>query len=92
MSGQGASLHELAPKYLRNRHRILFYTVLLTLVSAPILSALEFNGILIESFLAANLLAAARRDLVPAIFWAMCRSSLRSPSAVLPKSRRSLLR
>jgi hypothetical protein len=44
--------------YLRNRHRILFYTVLLALVSAPILSALKFSGILIESFLAANLLAA----------------------------------
>ena len=58
MSGQGASLHELAPKYLRNRYRILFYTVLLTLISAPILSALKFSGILIESFLAANLLAA----------------------------------
>jgi len=58
MSGQGAGLHELAPKYLRNRYRILFYTVLLSLISAPILSALKFSGILIESFLAANLLAA----------------------------------
>src|SRR5437879_12197202 len=58
MSGQGAGLHELGPKYLRNRYRILFYTVLLTLISAPILSALKFSGILIESFLAANLLAA----------------------------------
>ena len=58
MSGRGASLHELAPTYLRNRYRILFYTVLLTLVSAPILSAFKFSGILIESFLAANLLAA----------------------------------
>jgi len=58
MIGQGAGLHELAAKYLRNRHRILFYTVLLTLLSAPILSALKFSGILIESFLAANLLAA----------------------------------
>lgn len=58
MSGQGGSLRALAPKYLRNRHRILFYSVLLTLVSAPILSALKFNGILLETFLAANLLAA----------------------------------
>jgi hypothetical protein len=58
MTGQGASLYELAPTYLRNRYRILFYTVLLTLVSVPILSALKFSGILIESFLAANLLAA----------------------------------
>ena len=58
MRAQGASLYELAPTYLRNRYRILFYTVLLTLVSVPILSAFKFSGILIESFLAANLLAA----------------------------------
>jgi hypothetical protein len=51
-------LYELAPIYLRNRYRILFYTVLLTLVSVPILSAFEFSGIVIESFLAANLLVA----------------------------------
>ena len=57
MSGRGAILYELAPTYLRNRYRILFYTVLLTLVSAPILSAFKFSGILIESFLTANLLA-----------------------------------
>jgi Ion channel len=58
MSGLGASLYGLALTYLRNRYRILFYTVLLTLVSVPILSAFKFRGILIESFLAANLLAA----------------------------------
>jgi hypothetical protein len=58
MSGLGASLTELGPTYLRNRYRILFYTVLLTLVSAPILSAFKFSGIVIESILATNLLAA----------------------------------
>ena len=58
MSGQGASLDGFVPTYLRNRYRVLFCTVLLTLVSAPILSAFKFSGILIESFLAANLLAA----------------------------------
>ena len=58
MNGEGASLHELAPAYLRNRYRILFCMVLLTLVAAPILSAFKFSGILIESFLAASLLAA----------------------------------
>ena len=58
MSGEVAGLNELAPTYLRNRYRILFYTVLLTLVSAPILSAFKFSGILIESLLAASLLAA----------------------------------
>lgn len=59
MNGKGASgLYELVQAYLRNRYRILFCTVLLTLVSAPILSAFKFSGILIESFLAASLLAA----------------------------------
>jgi Ion channel len=58
MSGESASLYGLAPTYLRNRYRILFYAVLLTLVSVPILSAFKFNGVLIESFLAASLLAA----------------------------------
>ena len=44
--------------YLRRRYAILFYTLLLTLVAAPIVSALELKGTLIELFLAANLLAA----------------------------------
>ena len=44
--------------YLRRRYAILFYTLLLTLVAAPIVSALELRGSLIELFLAANLLAA----------------------------------
>ena len=58
MSRYGASRDELLPTYLRKRYKILFCTVLLTLVSAPILSAFKFNGIVIESILAANLLAA----------------------------------
>jgi voltage-gated potassium channel len=37
---------------------ILFYTLLFTLLSAPILSAIHFSGTLLESFLAASLLAA----------------------------------
>lgn len=44
--------------YLRRRYAILFYTLLLTLVAAPIVSALELRGSLMEFFLAANLLAA----------------------------------
>ena len=49
---------KFGPVYLRNRYRVLFYTVLFVLVGIPILSALRFNGILIESLLAASLLAA----------------------------------
>jgi len=58
MNNLGASLNEFASTYLQNRYRILFYMVLLTLVSAPILSAFKFSGIVIESLLAASLLAA----------------------------------
>jgi len=38
MTGQGGSLYELAPTYLRSRYRILFYTVLLSLVSKTLLT------------------------------------------------------
>lgn len=58
MNGLSANLRGLALTYSRNRYSTLFYTVLLTLVAVPILSAFKFSGILIESFLAANLLAA----------------------------------
>jgi len=51
-------VRELGRAYLRRRYAILFYTLLLTMVAAPVLSALEFKGSLIEFFLAANLLAA----------------------------------
>ena len=37
---------------------ILFYTLLLTLIAAPVVTAFELKGSLIEFFLAANLLAA----------------------------------
>jgi hypothetical protein len=48
----------LARAYLRHRYAILFYTLLVTMVATPIFSALNFNGTLIESLLAACLLAA----------------------------------
>ena len=51
-------LRELGRAYLRQRYTILFYTLLLTMVVAPICAALEFSGDLIELLLAANLLAA----------------------------------
>jgi len=48
----------LGPAYLRRRYAILFYTLLLTIVAAPVFAALEFPGGLLELLLAANLLAA----------------------------------
>ena len=51
-------LRELGRAYLRRRYAILFYTLLLTMVVAPVLAAFELKGSLIEFFLAANLLAA----------------------------------
>jgi len=53
-----SGLRELGRAYLRQRYTILFYTLLLTMVAAPIFAALEFSGGLIELLLAANLLAA----------------------------------
>lgn len=51
-------LRKLGRGYLRQRYTILFYTLMLTMVAAPIFAALEFPGVLIESLLAANLLVA----------------------------------
>jgi voltage-gated potassium channel Kch len=51
-------LRELGRAYLRQRYTILFYTLMLTMVAAPICAALEFGGDLIELLLAANLVAA----------------------------------
>lgn len=58
MKGIGGGLSEFGPAYLRNRYRVLFYTVLAVLVGVPILSALRFSGVLIEWLLATSLLAA----------------------------------
>jgi ion channel len=51
-------LRELGGAYLRQRYAFLFYTLLLTMVAAPVFAALGLRGALIELFLAANLLAA----------------------------------
>jgi Ion channel len=51
-------LRALGDVYLRRRYAILFYTLLLTMVAAPVLAAFEFKANLLEVFLAANLLAA----------------------------------
>jgi voltage-gated potassium channel len=59
VSAQRASwLRDLWDAYFHRRYTILFYTLFLTLVAAPVLSAFEFKGALIELFLAANLIAA----------------------------------
>jgi hypothetical protein len=51
-------LSALGRAYLRRRYAILFYTLMSTMVAAPVFAALELPGVLIESLLAANLLAA----------------------------------
>ena len=51
-------LRDFAGNYLRRRYSILFSTLLLTMVAAPVLSALKLSGTLFESFVAASLLAA----------------------------------
>ncbi len=51
-------LGERGRAYLRRRYAILFYTLMSTIVAAPVFAALELPGVLIESLLAANLLAA----------------------------------
>jgi hypothetical protein len=45
--------------YLRHRYGVLFYSLLLTLGGAPILRALGWSGIALQSFVGLNLLAAA---------------------------------
>ena len=58
VENRAGRLYVLGRAYLRHRYRFLFYTLLLTMVAAPLFAAFEFTGALIEFFLAANLLAA----------------------------------
>jgi voltage-gated potassium channel Kch len=51
-------LRALGNAYLSRRYTILFYSLLITIVAGPVLSAFELSGILMELLLAANLLAA----------------------------------
>jgi len=51
-------LGALGNTYRHHRYGILFYTLLLTMVAAPLFAAFEFAGALIDFFLAANLLVA----------------------------------
>jgi len=48
----------LGQSYLKRRYTILFYALVFTLVASPVTAAFGLSGALIESFLAASLLAA----------------------------------
>src|SRR5262245_54120271 len=54
MGGRG----RLANLYACHRYTLLFYTLILTLVAAPLLTALDLRGDLLQLFLAFNLLVA----------------------------------
>ena len=59
-----ASMHQGGPSgwwatYLGHRYAVLFYSLLLTLVGAPILKAIGMPGTGMQVFLGLNLLAAA---------------------------------
>jgi voltage-gated potassium channel len=55
--GKG-SLRNLGRIYFQRRYTILFYTLLFTMVASPVMTALGMSGVVIESLLAACLLAA----------------------------------
>jgi len=58
MSDASRILSDFAKAYLHRRYSILFYALFLTMVAAPVLSALKLSGALFESLVAASLLAA----------------------------------
>jgi len=58
MQYRTAALRPFGRTYLSRRYAILFYTLLLTMVAAPLFAAFGLTGALIELFLAASLLAA----------------------------------
>ena len=58
MHYETAHLRPFAPTYFSRRYAILFYTLLLTMVAAPLIATLELTGAFIELLLAANLVAA----------------------------------
>ena len=53
-----AVIRPLWQNYLSRRYTILFYALVFTLVASPVIAAFGLSGALIESFLAAGLLAA----------------------------------
>jgi hypothetical protein len=58
LRGSAAGPPGLMHSYLQHRYTILFYTLLITLVCSPIISALKLRGVVMESLLGASLLAA----------------------------------
>jgi hypothetical protein len=55
---KATNLRKLKPAYDRYRYSILFYSLLLTLAAVPVLNAFHSSGLMIDSLLAANLIAA----------------------------------
>jgi hypothetical protein len=53
-----SALRDFGRFYLRRRYTVLFYTLVFTLVASPLVATFGLSGALIESLLAANLLAA----------------------------------
>jgi Ion channel len=51
-------IRSLGQNYLSRRYTVLFYTLVFTLLASPVIAAFGLSGALIESFLAASLLAA----------------------------------
>jgi hypothetical protein len=57
-AASGGILHVLFGAYLRRRHAMLFYSMLVTLSVSPFLAALNLDARLLQPFLVLNLLAA----------------------------------
>jgi voltage-gated potassium channel len=51
-------LRDFGHAYMRHRYSVLFYSLLFTLVAVPTLNMFKSTGVLIDSLLAANLIAA----------------------------------
>lgn len=60
VGAEGGRLRRAFRAYERHRFAVLFFSLLLTLVVAPVVDALGGEGVLIEALLGLNLLAAAR--------------------------------
>jgi hypothetical protein len=58
VQAQPTVIRSLGQDYLDRRYTILFYALVFTLVASPLTAAFGLSGALIESFLAASLLAA----------------------------------
>ncbi len=58
LASETGTLAALRRAYFRRSYTILFYSLLLTMVAAPLSASMGFSGNLIELFLATNLVAA----------------------------------